>query len=182
MLTLRETIYADAVTLARDVREADKEEWHVASFGKPLIVNLEEAINEARRIMKPGRRDSKLAFPLSLIHSIIDEDGDCLAMFGCLPLSVQGNKWGDDGNAWMICTNTAVRRVHEMHRFFHSGIDRMHAIFPELIAWAYEKNTVHHEWMEHFGWKRSGKSFSISGSEFYGFVRRVPWVIECVSP
>lgn len=136
----------DILTLSRDVRELDREEWVAASGGKSIIRSLVTSLRYGDN------------------WAVIDEEtGLCLAIWGVCA-----------GNAWMIATNEAASRVHEMHRLFKRGIGRMHELYDELEAWAYDKNTLHHEWMLRMGFKDTGRtaSFGLPGSTFKLFKRK----------
>ncbi|MCW2317138.1 hypothetical protein M2322_002692 [Rhodoblastus acidophilus] len=133
----------DASSLALDVRELDREEW-VAASGVPLLVSLNRAIKHGDN------------------WAVLDEEGRCLAIWGV----------NHDGNAWMIATNAAQRRLHEMHTFFKDGIARMHELHPEIDAWAYSKNHLHHKWMLRFGFKQTDQEVTTyPGCRFIRFTR-----------
>lgn len=119
----------DAESLHRDIRQRDLEEW-VMGGGKPILPLLQTAASmpNARSVLD-------------------DETGQCLAMWGHTP---DPYKEGT-ASAWMVATNQAQRRVHEMHRFFKQGIAEMHKDHHTLVAAAAHHNTLHHKWMLRMG-------------------------------
>lgn len=132
-LKLVQAEHDDVRELVEDLRSADREEWEVGTGSKPIPALLHRLID------MDGLR----------VKAVRDEDDFCIAMWGhSVRLGL--------GNAWMLCTNGAVKRVHSMHRLFKNGIQEMHEDLPQLVAWAYYRNSVHIEWMMRMGFKYAG--------------------------
>jgi hypothetical protein len=150
-LTLERSKAADGVSLFMDIRKCDLEEWVMAS-GRPALDCLVEAAT----------------YPDT--WSILDESGRCLAMWGVTPK----RGWPEVGVAWMVATNTALRRVHEMHRYFKKGIDDMHLQYRFLEACSAHHNLVHHRWMTRFGfeWTSEELHVGVLGFRFLVFIRQ----------
>lgn len=125
-----------ARSLLNDIRREDNEEW-VAASGKPTSWTLPWSIDRAG----------------PLARAAVHPDGQTLSIWGANPTDREGV-----GIAWLISTNRAYEHVVGHHRHFWRGLKEMHAVYPRLEAWAWERNTVHHHWMEHFGFERPGVS------------------------
>lgn len=141
----------DAVSLASDVRALDLEEWRHGIGGAEFFI--------------PRLKD---AMYHSSAKSVVNEKGDCVAAWG-ISEKYPGSTIGA---AWMVATNEALRRVHEMHRFFQAGIESMHVKYPIIHALAWAGNPVHHKWMERFGFERQNGIVTINNAPFILFVRR----------
>lgn len=140
----------DAWSLEADIRQCDREEWVMAS-GRPVGSCLVEALS------------------LPNTRVVLNEDGKCLAMWG----HVSDPKKSGVASAWMVATNEALRRVHEMHRFFKDGITEMHKDHHTLIASAAHHNVVHHRWMLRMGFKQTDlDTRNELGFRFILFTRR----------
>jgi len=140
----------DIGSLLHDIRPADLTEWQKGTGHQSIREDLSAAI----------------IHPNSTI--VTDEAGQCIAAWG-----VSEKYPGSTiGSAWMVATNQALRRVHEMHRFFKIGIREMHERFPIIHATAWAENTVHHKWMEHFGFVRQPGIITIHHAPFILFTRR----------
>ena len=118
-------------SLMADVREIDDEEWWVG-LGKPTLPSLLVAVEET-----------------FLPRAVVDQADRCLAIWG-----MDRPDSASCAQAWFIATNRAVTLSRAMHRFYKDGIAEMHEHADCLYAYSYEKNHVHHEWMQHFGWRR----------------------------
>lgn len=138
-----------------DIRPLDNEEW-VAGTASSTWNGLSAVI---------------AVFPDSS-WAVLDDWGYCWALWGVTrpdtPVAFRGV-------AWMVASKKAQRNLHAMHRLFNQGISDMHKLYPHLEAWAYSANTLHHRWMERFGWRRTGKvkSFALPGFGFVQFHRSV---------
>lgn len=121
-----------------DIRPLDNEEW-VAGTG----MRTRTAIGNA------------ISMPYGDAWSVLDHEGNCWALWGVGPKHLGYDN--DTGIAWMVASRKAQRHLHSMHRLFEKGISNMHSRFHHLEAWAYSKNTLHHLWMERFGWQRTGR-------------------------
>ncbi len=128
--------------ISKHARKADRKEWFIGSDG--MLLHDAVALCMHQSLGTPSRM-------------VEDEFGHVLAMWGV----------GPTGNAWMLCTEGAVDRVHEMHRFFRRGIIEMHTYWHTLTAWSHKDNHVHHLWMERFGFRRG----PIAHRLFYQFTR-----------
>jgi hypothetical protein len=133
-----------SLLMAKHARKADRKEWFMASGGLKLDVAIELC-----------RRGS-----LTVPRMVMDEFGTVLTMWGC----------GVSGMAWMVCSELALERVHDLHRFFKEGIAEMHELWPTLTAWSYGENSVHHKWMWRFGFRPSD-ILKVGGEEFLCFKR-----------
>lgn len=123
-------------TFMPDIRPLDNEEW-VAGTG----MRTKEAIGNA--------------IQYGAAWAVVDNAGVCWALWGVAPKFPHGEC--DTGVAWMVASRKAARNLHSMHRLFRKGISDMHARYHHLEAWAYGRNTLHHVWMERFGWTRTGQ-------------------------
>lgn len=138
-----------------DIRPLDNEEW-VAGTGSSTWNGLSATL---------------VVFPNSS-WAVVDDNETCWALWGVTspssPVSFRGV-------AWMVASKKAQRNLHAMHRLFHQGISDMHKLYPHLEAWAYAPNTLHHKWMQRFGWEKTGraKSFALPGFGFVQFTRSV---------
>lgn len=121
-------------TICADMREADITEWNAG-------INL---------VRWPGDICSLLHFTLEHFPQAtwcaVDETDHCICMWGVTPTGAAGI-----GQAWLLATNAAERRVHDLHRHFRRGLAEMLAVYPRLHAWAHVGNELHHRWMKHFG-------------------------------
>lgn len=145
---VRATIF-EVHSLLKDVREADAEEWALATL-MPLSLTLTQSVERTRNS-----------------RAVLDHKGDCLALWGVSP-----SDRPEVGFAWMVATKGATRRLVAMHRLFAQGISEMHDLYPHLEAWAYEGNTLHHRWMERMGFRRTGHEVvSKFDFKFFQFAR-----------
>lgn len=129
-LTLHQAERSDAFSIIDDMRDADYEEWSVGLGGFKVVTSL-------AHIAEWG----------TLARSVRNDEGVCIAMWGC----------NTSGEAWMVASNEAVRRVYSMHRLFEFGIAEMHQVSSSLSAYAYYRNFVHHKWMVRMGFKYAGE-------------------------
>ena len=150
-------VYAEQRHLATfmpDIRPLDNEEW-VAGTGMSTRAGLHAVIT-----VHPNSS-----------WAVVGNNEDCWALWGVTPPVQRFVEFR--GVAWMVASKKAQRNLHAMHRLFNQGISDMHKLYPHLEAWAYAPNTLHHRWMERFGWQRTGKvrSFALPGFGFVQFHR-----------
>lgn len=134
-----------------NVREMDRAEWELAG-DHPFGTVLKYTIGQ---------------YPKQTWAVVDGRHGHCLAMWGCEPCMMP--IWG---NAWMVATDEAVKRVHSLHRFFKQGIADMHALYPTLLATSYANNALHHAWMMRMGFMLRCPMV-INHSDYLQFIRRV---------
>lgn len=143
---------AHAQSLLRDVRQVDREEWVGACLRR-----IEDTLPE--HVEKSGE----------LAMAAVHPDGTTLSLWGALP-----SDHPEVGCAWLVSTNRAYHHVLGHHRHFKAGLKAMHDRYRVLMAWAWWENTVHHQWMEHFGFRRSGRwAYFTPGFKFIEFVHEV---------
>jgi len=60
--------------------------------------------------------------------------------------------------AWMVATKEAEKHVLSLHRVLKQQVREAHAGCSTLVCYADERNTLHHKWLEHFGFKFTGRA------------------------
>lgn len=137
-----------ARVLAKDVRDVDKMEWEIAT-GQPFLGHLLAGL-----LSKDAKNFS------------LWKGEHCHAVFGVQPYGVPGV-----GRAWFAGSNGLMHCVHEAHRHFEIGIEKLHEDYPTLIASSWHRNTVHHKWMERMGFTLMDAEV-LGREQFLVFMRR----------
>lgn len=140
---------AHAASLLEDVREVDLQEWFLAS-------------------LKPGSLTVPLAATTPGAEAAVLSTGEVLCIWGVSETGDQGV-----GSAWLIATNRALRHVIGLHRHLEGALERMHARYPTLVAWAFGRNAVHLKWLRRLGFQQTGRlgTYELPGFPFIEFKR-----------
>ncbi len=135
--------------LSKPIREADAQEWQDGLGGHP------------RDLLPVVLRPGHYARALSIAGV------GCVLLWGC-------NVDGDMGTLWLVASDYDLSLAPLIHREFSANEwAPIAALAPVLQAYPSSKNTVHHRWLEHFGFKKV-RTVTFPGSRvpFLRYVRR----------
>lgn len=137
--------------LSRPMRPDDAEEW---------VDGLGMTVQEALPVMLDWDAYNR---------AVVTDTGECVCVFGCNV--VPGGQWGI---IWLVASAYDLSLAPLVHRAV--GIEempRLVALAGNLVAWPSSKNTVHHRWLEHFGFVREGEVVPAGRTvPFIKYVRR----------
>ena len=154
--TIRRLRPSDITALVNDVREVDREEWHIAATrcgmgDRSLFELVSISANEA-------------AISRVLVH---DETDAVLCIWGAYRRPEPGM-----GGAWLIGTKEGAKRVMAVQRHFREGLSELHREFPVLEATPWLGNPLHIRWLYKLGFHYNGHSETLRG--FVKLVHREP--------
>ena len=145
--TIRGLRPGDLTALVNDVREVDREEWHIAAtrcgMGDRGLFEL----------VSISAQEAKLT--RVLVH---DATGSVLCIWGAYSRPEAG--WG---GAWLIGTKEGAQRVMAVQRHFKEGIKELHQHFEVLEATPWLGNPLHIRWLYKLGFKFNGHSETLRG-------------------
>lgn len=147
---IRQASLTDTVSIAKDLREADKAEIKAHSGIDPVVT-----LDHARR---SGDRVRVVCLP----------NGVPAAIYGVNPTSVEGL-----GSVWMVATN----QFHLLHRQFlrecREEIEDLGQGYRALFNYTDARNTVHHRWIKWAGFTfiKRHERFGVEGRPFLEFVK-----------
>lgn len=135
--------------LSRPIRPADEQEWldGLGAHPEDALWDNAKGSTYARALTVPS--------------------GETVLLWGC------GVSEGV-GTIWLIASNYDLSLAPLIHReFAHVEWPKVLALAPVLQAFPSSKNTMHHRWLEHFGFQKDRAIMFPRGSvPFIRYVRR----------
>lgn len=148
---LRRAIPADAMTVLRDIRKDDIEEWAMSAVGG-VAANLYDSIKGSKEAYTVASR----------------EDNAAHITFGVFPVGS-----GGPPHTWLLGTNQGQRDCYwilqECREFYREFFQR----WPHTVCYSAVHNTAHHRWLEWMDYVNNGEvQWGAYGLPFYEFERK----------
>lgn len=149
---VRSATVADAVSIAPNLREADR--------------------NEVRAYLGV---DPEVALPLSVGQregqswTMVGDNGELIGLFGVEPVALHPNF----GIVWMVATDGLKNYRMQFLRECREWLDHMHDLYPLLGNYTDCRNTLHHRWLKWMGFSflRVIPEFGTENRPFIQFAR-----------
>jgi hypothetical protein len=156
--SFRPAIPGDGDWLAPRLREADRAEF-LAVAGITPEAGLEDGLAAA-----------------DAAWTIVSRKGERVGVFGVTGFAP------NVGLVWLLATPGILPEATTFLRNCRPVVDHLHSLYPALVNWADERNTVHHRWLKWCGFTIFGRSprFGVAQLPFlqFGKVKHLP----CVCP
>lgn len=137
--------------LAQPLRQVDVDEW-VGASGAPVPQSLRRAV----------------ANPDSIVRAMVGRDGVCICMWGVTRRSEDSRI----GAVWLLAAQAAEAQAKLIHRHWHEELHLMENHTPFLMAFVYERNSLHKRWLRTIGFTRMAVASPIAGYRFYHRYKR----------
>lgn len=149
-ILIRETALRDVVTLAQNLRDADRAEMAAYGHDDPL---------------GPLTR----SVTSSMMCWSAFADGELGAIMGCTPLNLIGGV----GSPWMMGTPVLDRHQRVLVRQTPVYISRMLRVFPHLVNFVHTENTTSVRWLRRLGFTlHEAAPYGALGAPFHKFEMR----------
>lgn len=118
--------------LTLPIREADADEWFIASGGVPVS-----------QALRSGWQGPSTVY----CRSLLDDSGVCVCVWG-ITRDPKGTHM-----VWLIASQQAERMARAIHRLWRKELKRMHEHSETLVAIAYANNSLHLHWLQVIGFR-----------------------------
>ena len=146
-IIIRDSVIDDAVIIAKDMRQADKDEIYASHHKDPLNALVD------------GYKQSTLCYTVTF-------KGEPIAMYGCVPHSFLG----DTANIWLLATNNLCNCRRKLLKYDRLFVKHMLTHYQHLSNYVSVKNEVSINWLTWLGAKiEEAIPFGIEGKLFHPF-------------
>jgi hypothetical protein len=146
-IIIRDSVANDAVIIAKDLRQADKDEVYASHHKDPLNALMD------------GYKQSTLCYTVTF-------KGEPIAMYGCVP----HNFLGDTASIWLLATNSLCNCRRKLLKYDRLFVKHMLNHYPKLSNFIDIRNHFSKRWLSWLGAKfEEAIPYGIEGKLFYPF-------------